>query len=67
MKSLDTLAMLLCRSSKLGEGRNSNEPVVLFSSAVGLLPKEKREWLLRVGALRVDELPEATRWRAAGL
>lgn len=59
--------MLLWRSSKLGEGRNSKEPVVLFSSAVGLLLKEKREWLLRVEVLRVDELPEATRWRAGGL
>ena len=38
-------AMLLARSSKLGEGKNSKELVVLSSECV-FPPNEKREWLL---------------------
>jgi hypothetical protein len=66
LKSSDADAMLLWRSSKLGEGRNSKVPVeVEFSSAAGGLLNEKRGWLLRVDALRVGSFPEATRGRAA--
>lgn len=44
LKSLVTPAMLLARSSKLGEGRNSKDELV-FSSGTLLPLKEKREWL----------------------
>ncbi len=42
LKSFDADEMLLCRSSKLGEGRNSYDPP-RFSSAACFPPKEKRE------------------------
>ena len=45
LKLFVTPAMLLARSSKLGEGRNSKD-VVVSSSGPLLLAKEKREWLL---------------------
>lgn len=48
LKSLEADAMLLWRSSKLGEGKKSSDPAAFAS---GLYPpKEKREWLFRVEA-----------------
>jgi hypothetical protein len=49
--------MLLWRSSKLGDGRKSKEPLGLSS----IPPKEKRLWLLRRLALRVVSLVEPAR------
>ena len=48
-KSLAAVAILLARSSKLGDGRNSYEEVE-FSSATPLTPNEKSEWLFWVEA-----------------
>lgn len=52
LKSFDAVAILLWRSSKLGEGKKSKEPLK-FSSAGWYPPKEKREWLLAAEALSV--------------
>lgn len=61
-RSLEDVEMLLWRSSKLGEGKKSKDPVGLSSAP----PKEKRLWLLRRFALRVTSLVEATRGLAVG-
>lgn len=56
LKSVEADSRLLCRSSKLTEGRNSNEEAVsVRSSGKPFLapPKEKREWLLEDEALSI--------------
>jgi len=55
LKSVDADSRLLCRSSKLTEGRNSNEVAESFTSSDRpfLPPKEKREWLLEEEALSI--------------
>jgi hypothetical protein len=60
LKSVEAVSRLLCRSSKLTEGRNSNEVAesVTSSGRPFLPPKENREWLfedeaLSIGASRV--------------
>lgn len=67
LKSSDADAMLLWRSSKLGEGRNSKVPVEFSFVGTVAVPKEKREWLLRVDALSVGSLPDVTCGLAVGL
>ena len=63
LKSVEADSKLLCRSSKLTEGRNSNEVAVSVTSSDRPLrpPKENREWLLEdealsIGASRVGRL-----------
>lgn len=60
LKSLEADSRLLCRSSKLTEGRKSNEVVVeSFTSswaAPPSRPKENREWLLEDEALSIGTL-----------
>lgn len=55
LKSVEADSRLLCRSSKLTEGRNSNEVVLSFTSSDRpfLPPKENREWLLEDEALSI--------------
>lgn len=55
VKLLEAAWILLCRSSKLGDGKKSYVEEV-FSSALLCPPNEKREWLFRVEALRVGSL-----------
>jgi hypothetical protein len=57
LKSDEADSRLLCRSSKLTEGRKSKEPVVESPTSLGppfLAPKEKRLWLLEVVALSIE-------------
>lgn len=63
LKSVEADSKLLCRSSKLTEGRKSNEVWVSVTSSDRPLrpPKENREWLLEdealsIGASRVGRL-----------
>ena len=55
LKSVEADSRLLCRSSKLTEGRNSKEAVlsVRSSDRPFLPPKENREWLLEDEALSI--------------
>jgi hypothetical protein len=55
LKSVEADSKLLCRSSKLTEGRNSNEVAgsVTSSGRPFRPPKEKREWLLEEEALSI--------------
>ena len=55
LKSVEADSKLLCRSSKLTEGRNSNEAVLSVTSSDRpfLPPKENREWLLEDEALSI--------------
>jgi hypothetical protein len=64
LKSAEADSRLLCRSSKLTEGRKSNEVAVSVTSSGRpcLPPKEKREWLfedeaLSIGASVVGQRP----------
>lgn len=66
LKSVEAVSKLLCRSSKLTEGRKSNEAVVSPRSSAGsfLLPNENSEWLLAEEALSIgasrEGRPEVT-------
>jgi hypothetical protein len=64
-RSLDETEMLLWRSSKLGDGRKSKDPVDNFASS-SIVPKEKRLWLLRSVALGGASLVEPARGLAVG-
>lgn len=54
LKSTEAVSRLLCRSSKLTEGRKSTEPAVWSPDTPFLPPKEKRLWLLEVDALSIE-------------
>ena len=55
LKSVEAVSRLLCRSSKLTEGRKSNEVAgsVTSSDRPFLPPNENREWLLEDEALSI--------------
>lgn len=67
LNSVDAVSRLLCRSSKLTEGRKSSESdVSTFDVAVAFAfrPNEKSEWLLEdeawsIGSLVVETAVEA--------
>jgi hypothetical protein len=63
LKSVEANSRLLCRSSKLTEGRNSNEgwESVTSSDRPFLPPKEKREWLFEDEALSIGALSRVGR------
>lgn len=64
LKSVDADSKLLWRSSKLTDGRKSNEPVgspVASSEAPLLGPKEKRVWLFDDEALSIGASKEGCR------
>jgi hypothetical protein len=57
LKSVDADSRLLCRSSKLTDGRNSYAPVDSATSfGPPFRPKENREWLLEDDALNIGTL-----------
>ena len=64
-RSFEEPFMLLCRSSKLGDGRKSREPVVL-SLLKSCPPNEKREWLFLDEAFNVVPFSAVTRVLALG-
>lgn len=60
LNSVEAVSKLLWRSSKLTDGRKSNEAVVSPPSSAGsfLLPNENSEWLLAEEALSIGALRE---------
>lgn len=69
LKSVEADSKLLCKSSKLTEGRKSNEiEVFSFTWSAGgctpFLPKENKEWLFEEDALSIGESEGA---RSSGL
>jgi hypothetical protein len=64
-RSLDETEMLLWRSSKLGDGRKSKDPVDNFVLS-SMVPKENRLWLLRSVALGGASLVEPARGLTIG-
>jgi hypothetical protein len=63
LKSVDADSKLLCRSSKLTEGRKSKEPLgsPMSSEAPLLGPKEKSVWLFDDEALSIGASKEGRR------
>lgn len=66
VNSVDADSMLVCRSSKLTEGRKSNEPAVwpVDCGVSPLRPKSRSEWLFEDDALSIGAF-EAARWAGA--